>query len=41
MNLILCSICKMSFLYERADDYSKWLEVGLCLFNIDNRLFES
>ena len=26
---------------ERADDYSKWLEVGLCLFNIDNRLFES
>ena len=26
---------------DRADDYGKWLEVGLCLFNIDPRLFVS
>ena len=26
---------------DRADDYSKWLEVGLCLYNIDQRLFDS
>lgn len=26
---------------DRADDYSKWLEVGLCLYNIDQRLFTS